>query len=109
MIKPDDQTYCMISLIIRFTALNGRTVSALVYWSMVPGSSHSLGKTPTLKTVMEFSDLHEKLSCIITAGNMSLLNCDIYQRGRVSRVADTKLVHFITYLIRPPGSILGVG
>ena len=40
---------------------------------------------------------------------MSLLNCDIYQRGRVSRVAYTELVLLIAHLIRPPGSIPGVG
>ena len=29
---------------------------------------------------------------------MSLLNCEIYQRGRVSRVADTELVLLIAHL-----------
>ena len=37
----------------------------------------------------EFSDVHEKLAFTITPGSVSLLNCEIYQRGRVSRVADT--------------------
>ena len=37
----------------------------------------------------DFSVLHEKLSCIITPESVSLLNCEIYQRGRVSRAADT--------------------
>ena len=36
----------------------------------------------------------------ITPGSMSMLNCEIYQRGRVSRIA---------HLIQPPGSIPGVG
>ena len=42
---------------------------------------------------------------------MSLLNCEIYQRGRVSvyRVTDTELILLIAHLIRPPGSIPGVG
>ena len=40
---------------------------------------------------------------------MSLLNCEIYQRGRVSRVADTELLLLIAHLTRPPGSIPGVG
>ena len=57
----------------------------------------------------EFSDLHEKLSCTITPGSMSLLNCEIYQRGRVSRVTDTELILVIAHLIKPPGSITGVG
>jgi len=51
---------------------------------MVPGSSPSLGKTPTLKTDIhcrDFSDLHEKLSFTITPGSMSLLNWEIYLRG----------------------------
>ena len=39
---------------------------------------------------------------------MSLLNCEIYQRGRVSRIADTELILLITHLIRPPGSNPGV-
>ena len=30
-------------------------------------------------------------------------------RGRLSRVADTELIRAIAYLIRPPGSITGVG
>ena len=46
---------------------------------------------------------------VITLGSMSLLNCEFYQRGRVSRVADTELIQLIAYLIRPPGSIPGVG
>ena len=40
---------------------------------------------------------------------MSLLNCEIYQRGTVSRVADTKIILLIAHLIRPSGSIPGVG
>ena len=40
---------------------------------------------------------------------MSLLNCEIYQRGRVSRVADTELILPIAHLILAPGSIAGVG
>ena len=39
---------------------------------------------------------------------MSLLNCEIYQRGRVSRVADTEFILLIIHLIRPPSSIPGV-
>ena len=39
---------------------------------------------------------------------MSLLNCEIYQH-EVSRVADTELIQLIAHLIRPPGSIPGVG
>ena len=44
-----------------------------------------------------------------TPGSMSLLNCENYQRGRVSRVADNELVLLIAHLIRSPGSIPGVG
>ena len=44
-----------------------------------------------------------------TLGSMSLLKCEIYQRGWVSRVADTKLILFVAYLIRPSGLIPGVG
>ena len=33
----------------------------------------------------------------------------VYQRGRVSRVADTELILLIAHLIRPPGSIPGGG
>ena len=42
-----------------------------------------------------------------TPESISLLNCEIYQRGRVSRVADTELARpiLIAHLIRPPGSI----
>ena len=29
--------------------------------------------------------------------------CEICQRGRMSRVADTELILLITHLIRPPG------
>ena len=47
---------------------------------------------------MGYSDLHEKLSCIITPGNMSLLNCEIYQREGVSRVVDTELILLIAHL-----------
>ena len=42
-------------------------------------------------------------------GSMRLLNCEIYQRGRVSRVTDTELVLLMAHLIRPPGSIHDVG
>ena len=66
-------------------------------------------KSKQLFNRREFSDLQEKLSCTITPGSMSLLNCEIYKRGRVSTVADTKLLLLITHLIRPPGSIPGVG
>jgi len=38
-------------------ALNGRTVDALICWPMVPGSSPSLGKTATLKTVIQLQGL----------------------------------------------------
>ena len=38
---------------------------------------------------------------------MSLLNCEIYQRERVSRVAGTEIILVITHPIRPPGSIPG--
>ena len=43
--------------------------------------------TPTLKQSFNcryFSDLHEKLSSPITPKSRSLLNCEIYQHGRVS-------------------------
>ena len=56
----------------------------------------------------DFSELHEKLSYTITLGSMSLLNCEIYQRVRVSRVADTDLLLLISHLIRSPGSIPGL-
>ena len=59
--------------------------------------------------LMEFSSLHEKLSCNITPESKSLLNCEVYQRGRVSRVADTEFMLLIVHLIRPPGSITGGG
>ena len=42
-------------------------------------------------------------------GSMRLLNCEIYQRGRVPMVDDTELLLLIAHLIRPPGSIPGVG
>ena len=83
-------------------------------WSVMPrilGSSPSLGKIQTLKTLVQLqrlSDLHEKHNCTITPGSMSLLNCEIYQRGRLSRVADTELTLLIAYLIQPPGPIPGV-
>ena len=102
--------YPIWSLLIR--ALNSRTVNALVCWPMIPGSSPSLGKTPTLKTVIQlqglqwpsfncrdFSDLYEKLSCTITRESTRLLNCEIYQRRRVSTVADTELKLTIAHLI----------
>ena len=38
---------------------------------------------------------------------MNLLICEIYQRGRVSRVADTELILLIAYIIRPPGTFPG--
>ena len=56
----------------------------------------------------EFSHLHKRLCCIITPENIVLLNCEIYQRGRVPRPADTELVLLISRIIRLPGSILGV-
>ena len=40
---------------------------------------------------------------------MLLLNYENHQRGRVSRLADTELILLIAHLIRPPGSIPGVG
>ena len=49
------------------------------------------------------------MSLEITTGSMSLLNCEIYQRGRESRVADTELILLIAHLTRAPGSIPGVG
>ena len=46
-------------------------------------------------------------------GNQSLagklLNCEIYQRGVVSRIADTELLLWSHISIRPPSSIPGVG
>ena len=45
----------------------------------------------------EFSDLHEKLSCNLTPGSMSLLDCEIYQRERVSRVADTEFILLLAH------------
>jgi len=38
-------------------ALNGRTVNAMICWPMVPGSSPSLSKIPTLKTVIQLQGL----------------------------------------------------
>ena len=82
-------------------ALNSRTVNALGCWPMVRGSSSSLGKTPTLKTVIQLqgNDLYKKISWTITPGSMSLSNCVIYQRGRVSTIADTELILMIAHLI----------
>jgi len=40
-----------------YRALNGRTVNALGCWLMVRGSSPSLGRTPTLKTVIQLQGL----------------------------------------------------
>ena len=71
-------------------------------YPMVPGSSPSLGETPALMqsfNCREYSDLHEKLSCTITPGSISLYNCEIYQRGRVSTVADTEHILTIVDLI----------
>jgi len=45
----------------------------------------------------------------MSSGSMNLLNCEVYQRGRVSRVADTELILSIAHLTRLPGSIPGVG
>ena len=45
----------------------------------------------------------------LTPGSMSLLDCELYQRGRLSRVADTELILHIALLIRPQGSIPGAG
>ena len=75
----------------------------LACWPMVPGSTPHLDKTPNAKkasfSCREFSDLHEKLSCTITPGCMSLLNCEIYQRGRVSTIVETELILMIAHLI----------
>ena len=57
----------------------------------------------------QFNDQYEILSCTITLRSLSLSNYEIYQRGRESRVADTVLILLIAHLIRPPGSIPGVG
>jgi len=51
-----------------------------------------------LLTSLGIRKLHEELSCTITPGSMSLLNCDNYQRGRVSSVVDTQLILLIAYL-----------
>ena len=40
---------------------------------------------------------------------MSLLNCETYQQGRVTSIADTEPILLIAHLIQPPGSIPGVG
>ena len=37
--------------------------------------------------------------CHFTPGSISLLNSEIYQRGRVSRVVDTELILLIAHLI----------
>ena len=42
-----------------------------------------------------------RITTIKTPGSMSLLNCEIYQRGRVPRVADTEFI----ILIARDGSI----
>ena len=49
-----------------------------------------------------------ELSCNLTPGCMSLFNCEIYQRERVSRVADAELLLLMAHLILRPGSITGV-
>ena len=51
----------------------------------------------------------KSLAVPYTPGNMSLLNCEIFQRRQVSRIADTGLILLIAHLIRPPCSIPGVG
>ena len=51
-----------------------------------------------LISVRNMCDLHEKLSCTITPGCMSLINCEIYQRGWVSKVSDTELLLVIAHL-----------
>ena len=40
------------------SALSGQTVSVLACWPTVPGSSPSLGKNPTLKTVIQLQGVH---------------------------------------------------
>ena len=45
--------------------------------------------------------MYEKLNCDITPGSMNPLNQEIYQRGKLSRVADTEL---ILYSNRTPQS-----
>ena len=45
----------------------------------------------------------------VTAGSMNLLNCEIHQSGRVSKVTDTELILLIAHLIPPEGLIPGVG
>ena len=46
---------------------------------------------------------------IIIPGSMSLLNCEIFQRGRLSRVGDREIILLIAHLIQPSGSIPGLG
>ena len=53
------------------------------------------GIIPTLKPLIncqEFSDLHGNLIRTKSPGSISLLDREIYQRVRVSRVADTELI-----------------
>ena len=40
---------------------------------------------------------------------MNLLNSGIYQRERLTMIADTELILLIAHLIWPPNSIPGVG
>ena len=79
---------------------------------MVPGSSHSLGKTTINKSrhsIAGTSVTCMKSLAVTYPGNMALLKCEIYQHGRVSGVAETELILLIAHLIRPSGSIPDVG
>ena len=49
--------YHFVIFILTHLVLNGRTVNTLVCWPMVPGSSPNLGKTPSLKTVIQLQGL----------------------------------------------------
>ena len=66
-------------------------------------------RTLTLLSGTEKGDFYVATGITFTPESISLVNCEIYQRGKESRVADTELILLIAHLIRPPCSIPGEG
>ena len=78
--------------------LHSESFSTLAQSESVLKSGEMNTNAETVIQLQGFSDLHETLSCTITPGSISLLNFEIYERGRVSRVADTEFILVIAHL-----------
>ena len=71
----------------------------MLLWRLSRSLARSVPVWDCNKMFLSENEKNNEKNCP-TAGSVSLLKCEIYQRGRVSKVADTELIQFTAHHIR---------